>query len=161
MSYLSFDRSLLINLERSLSKEILRTNRAGTYNCTTLIDCNTRKYHGQLVVPLPEIDEYNHVLLSSVDETVVQHGIEFNLGVHKYEGNNFYPNGHKYIRQFDCEKIPSTIYRVGGVVLAKERLLVSFEPRVLFKYTLLETHSPTLLRFKPFLAFRSVHKLTH
>lgn len=161
MSYLSFDRSLLINLERSLSKEILRTNRAGTYNCTTLIDCNTRKYHGQLVVPLPEIDEYNHVLLSSLDETVVQHGIEFNLGVHKYEGNNFYPNGHKYIRQFDCEKIPSTIYRVGGVVLAKERLLVSFEPRVLFKYTLLETHSPTLLRFKPFLAFRSVHELTH
>jgi len=32
---------------------------------------------------LPEIDEYNHVLLSSLDETVVQHGIEFNLGVHK------------------------------------------------------------------------------
>lgn len=161
MSYLNFDKTLLINLEKSLSKEMIRTNRAGTYNSTTLIDCNTRKYHGQLVVPLPELDDSNHVLLSSLDETVIQHGAEFNLGIHQYEGNNFSPNGHKYIRQFDCDVISRTIYRVGGVILSKERLLVSFEPRVLIKYTLLEAHSPTLLRFKPFLAFRSVNELTH
>lgn len=161
MSYLNFDKTLLINIEKSLSKEMIRTNRAGAYNSTTLIDCNTRKYHGQLVLPLPEIDDNNHVLLSSLDETVIQHGAEFNLGIHKYDGNNFSPNGHKYIRQFDCEVISRTIYRVGGVILSKERLLVSFEPRVLIKYTLLEAHSPTLLRFKPFLAFRSVNELTH
>jgi len=140
---------------------MIRTNRAGTYNSTTLIDCNTRKYHGQLVVPLPEIDDSNHVLLSSLDEIVIQHGAEFNLGIHKFEGNNFSPNGHKYIRQFDCNIISRTIYRVGGVILSKERLLVSFEPRVLIKYTLLEAHSPTHLRFNPFLAFRSVNDLTH
>jgi len=161
MSYLNFDKTLLINLEKSLSKEMIRTNRAGTYNSTTLIDCNTRKYHGQLVMPLPDIDDSNHVLLSSLDETVVQHGAEFNLGVHNFEGNNFSPNGHKYIRQFDCEVISRTVYRVGGVILSKERLLVSFEPRVLFKYTLIEAHSPTFLRFKPFLAFRSVFELTY
>ncbi|MEI6752682.1 MAG: glycogen debranching enzyme N-terminal domain-containing protein [Paludibacter sp.] len=160
MSYLNFDKTLLINLEKSLSKEMIRTNRAGAYNSTSLIDCNTRKYHGQLVLPLPDIDDSNHVLLSSLDETVIQHGAEFNLGIHRYEGNNFSPNGHKYIRQFDCEVISRTVYRVGGVILSKERLLVSFEPRVLIKYTLMEAHSPTLLRFKPFLAFRSVNELT-
>ena len=87
MSYLNFDKTLLINLDKSLTKEMIRTNRAGAYNSTTLIDCNTRKYHGQLVMPIPEIDDTNHVLLSSLDETVVQHGAEFNLGIHKYEGN--------------------------------------------------------------------------
>lgn len=161
MSYLNFDKNLLTNLDKSLTKEMIRTNRAGAYNSTTLIDCNTRKYHGQLVLPLPEIDNSNHVLLSSLDETVIQHGAEFNLGIHKYEGNNFSPNGHKYIRQFDCEVISRTVYRVGGVVLSKERLLVSFEPRVLIKYTLLEARSATTIRFKPFLAFRSVNTLTH
>ena len=86
MSYLEFDKSQLINLEYSLSKEILRSNRAGSYASTTLVGCNTRKYHGLLVCPMEHLDGDRHVLLSSLDETVVEHGSEFNLGIHKYEG---------------------------------------------------------------------------
>ena len=161
MSYLNFDKTVLVNLERSLQKEMIRTNRAGVYNSTTLVDCNTRKYHGQLVMPLPNLGDDNFVLLSSLDETVIQHGAEFNLGLHEYGNNHFSPNGHKYIREFDCEVISRTTYRVGAMVLQKERMLVSFEPRVLIRYTLLESGSPTTLRFRPFLAFRSVNELTH
>ena len=41
---------------------------------------------------------------------VIQHGAEFNLGLHKYQGDNYSPRGHKYIREFECEKVPTTIY---------------------------------------------------
>ena len=161
MSYLRFDKTLMTNLEESLPREILRTNRSGAYHCTTIVDCNTRKYHGLLVIPVPELDDENHVLLSSLDETVIQHGAEFNLGLHKYQGNNFSPKGHKYIREFECEKVPTTIYRVGGVVLKKEKLFVHHENRILIRYTLVDAHSETILRFRPFLAFRSVRQFTH
>ena len=151
----------MTNLEESLRKELLRTNRSGAYSCSTIVDCNTRKYHGLLVVPVPEIDDDNHVLLSSLDATVIQHGAEFNLGLHKYQGNNYSPKGHKYIREFYCDKVPTTIYRVGGVLLKKEVVFQHYEDRILIRYTLLEAHSETTLRFRPFLAFRSVREFTH
>ena len=161
MSYLRFEKALMTNLQDSLPKELLRTNRSGAYSCSTIVDCNTRKYHGLLVVPIPEIDDDNHVLLSSLDVTVVQHGAEFNLGLHKYQGNNFSPKGHKYIREFDCDKVPTTIYRVGGVLLKKEVVFQHYEDRILIRYTLVDAHSATTLRFRPFLAFRSVRQFTH
>lgn len=73
MSYLKFDKNLMINLEQSLPKEMLRTNQSGAYHCTTIVGCNTRKQHGLLVIPVPELDDNNHVLLSTLDETVIQH----------------------------------------------------------------------------------------
>lgn len=161
MSYLRFDKTLMTNLQESLPKEILRTNRSGAYSSSSVVDCNTRKYHGLLVVPVPEIDDDNHVLLSSLDETVVQHGAEFNLGLHKYAGETYSPNGHKYIREFVWDKIPTTIFRVGGIILKKEKVFQHFENRILIRYTLLEAHSLTTLRLRPFLAFRSVNSCTH
>ena len=161
MSYLKFEKALMTNLQESLPKELLRTNRSGAYSCSTIVDCNTRKYHGLLVVPVPELDDDNHVLLSSLDVTVIQHGAEFNLGLHKYQGNNYNPMGHKYIREFDCDKVPTTLYRVGGVILKKEVVFQHYENRILLRYTLVDGHSATTLRFRPFLAFRSVRQFTH
>lgn len=161
MSYLKFDKNTLINLEQSLPKELLRTNRSGAYLSTTLIGCHTRKYHGLLVIPVPEIDDDNHVLLSSLDETIIQHEAEFNLAIHKFQGEHYSPKGHKYIRELHSDVIPRVIYRVGGVVFAKERVLTYNENRIIIKFTLLEAHSPTKLRLRPMLAFRNVHHLMH
>lgn len=159
-TYLKFDKSRMVNLEYSLKREILRTNRRGAYHCTTLVECNTRKQHGLLVVPVPKLDNTNHVLLSSFDETVIQHGADFNLGIHKYDGDNYSPMGHKYIREFSCDSLPRTIYRVGGVVLAKEKMFSLEDNSIFIRYTLLDAHSPTTIRFKPFLAFREINALT-
>jgi predicted glycogen debranching enzyme len=161
MSYLKFDKTLMINLQESLSREILRANQKGAYHSTTIVGCNTRKYHGLLVMPVPELDDENHVILSSLDETVIQHGAAFNLGLHKYQGGCFSPNGHKYIREFSVEIIPRTIYRVGGVILSKEKIFSRTDNFIMIRYKLLDAHSVTTLCFHPFLAFRSVQELTH
>ncbi|MDA3879217.1 MAG: glycogen debranching enzyme N-terminal domain-containing protein [Prolixibacteraceae bacterium] len=160
MSYLKFDKKELVNLEYSLQREILHSNRAGTYSCSSLSGCNTRKYHGLLVCPNYTLDGGKHVLLSSLDATIIQHGSEFNLGIHKYQGENYEPKGHKYIRDFESDLIPVITYRIGGVVLTMETLLVEQTEQVLIRYTLVDAHSPTKLKLKPFLAFRNMHELS-
>ena len=161
MSYIKFDRSQLVNLEYSLDRELLRANRAGSYASSTIINCNTRKYHGMLVAPQPGIDNENHVLLSCLDESVIQMDAEFNLGIHNYPGGIYNPKGHRYIVDFETEPIPRQTYKVGGVLLTKEMIFSSTEDRMIIKYTLEDAHSPTKLRLKPFLAFRNVHQLSH
>ncbi len=160
MSYLNFDKSELVNLEYSLSREMLRSNRAGSYANTTIIACNTRKYHGLLVCPMEHLDGDKHVLLSTLDCTIVQGKSEFNLGMHKYQGDLYNPKGHKYIQDFRAENVLQIFYQVGGVRLVRESLLVEKEQQFILKYTILEADKPTVLKFTPFLAFRNVHTLS-
>ncbi len=160
MGYLQFDKNQLVNLEYSLSREILRSNRAGSYASTTIVGCNTRKYHGLLICPRHKKSDDKYLLLSSLDATVIQHEQEFNLGIHKYQGDLYIPRGHKYIRDFEAEITGLTTFRVGGVVLEKESLLIEKEQQMLIRFTLTEANSSTYLRFRPFLAFRSIHELS-
>ncbi len=157
MSYIKIEKDKLVNLEYALGKELIRSNRAGSYASTTLNGCNTRKYHGLLVSPLK--DGNKHVLLSSLDETIIQRGKEFRLSIHQYPDNVYYPHGHRYLIGFETEPIPVITYRVGGVILKKELLLVQAEERILIKYTVVDAHSPTILRLQPLTAFRNIHEL--
>jgi predicted glycogen debranching enzyme len=160
MSYLNFEKSDLINLEYSLSREMLRSNRAGSYASTTIVGCNTRKYHGMLVCPMEHLDGDKHVLLSTLDCTIIQNGSEFNLGMHKYEGDNYTPKGHKYVQDFKGDQVLQIFYRVGGVRIMRESLLVEKEQQILVRYTILEADKITRLKFTPFLAFRNMHQLS-
>ena len=159
MAYLNFNKAELVNLEYSLEREILATTRTGGYTSTTIVGCNTRKYHGLLVAPIDKFDGENYVLLSSIDETIVQHDQPFNLGIRRFPGI-YEPRGHKYIVDFAYDPIATLTYRVGGVVLKKEIMLMHDENELLLRYTLLDAHSPTTLRLKPFLAFRNIHRLS-
>lgn len=161
MGYIKFDKAKVVNLEFSLSREIIRTNRAGSYSSTTIVGCNTRKYHGLLVCPVEALGGERHVLLSSLDTTVVSNGQSFNTGIHKYHGDNYSPKGHKYIEDYDILDIPGMTYRVGNVWLKQERLLVHYEEQLLVRFTVLEADEEVKLQFRPFLAFRSIHQLTH
>ena len=159
MKYLEFDKDELVNLEYSLNREILSTNRAGGYFSTTIVLCNTRKYHGLMVLPLDHFDGEPHVLLSCIDDSIIQKEQHFNLGIHRYPGI-YEPRGHKYIIDFDYEPTPTLTYRVGGVILKKELLFTHNEEQFMIRYTLLDANCPTKIRIKPFLAFRNAHNLS-
>ncbi len=160
MSYLKFDKTELVNLEYSLPREFLVTNKAGGYLNTSIIGCNTRKYHGLFVLPIERFEGRRYLLLSSMDETLIQHSQEFHLGIKCYGKNNYEPRGHKYIVDCEFDKTASIEYRVGGMLLRKSILFMHNKERMMIKYTLLEAHSATTLRLRPFLAYREIHTLT-
>ncbi|NJL12299.1 MAG: amylo-alpha-1,6-glucosidase [Microscillaceae bacterium] len=160
MSYLDFDKEELVNLEYSLARETIRTNRSGSFASSTIVGCNTRKYHGLLITPLEAFKGERHVLLSTLDATIVQKENRFPLGIHKFPGGHFFPKGHMYVADFSMEPIPKITYRIGSLLLTREILLVQEEEQILVRYELLETPEPILMQMQPFLAFRNIHQLS-
>ena len=160
MAFLKFNKSELVNLEYSLKREILAANDSGAYCNTSIVACNTRRYHGLLAVPVDELGGGKYMLLSALDESLTLRGKQFNLGIHCY-GGTYDPKGHKYIVDFDANPVPVITYKVGGILFTKTIMMVPDNDQVLIKYELLEAPSKLTLSLKPFLAFRSVHSLTN
>ena len=84
MAFLKFNKSELVNLSYSLKREIISANKTGAYCNTSIVTCNTRRYHGLLAVPIDNFGGGKYMLLSSVDESVVMGGKQFNFGIHCY-----------------------------------------------------------------------------
>lgn len=158
MGYLKFDNYILADLGQSLQKEVIIPNKLGAYYSTTTIGCNTRKYHGAFVVPSEIEGKQKLLLISSIDETLIQNGAEYNLGVHEYSAGYFSPSGQNYIRQFDYNSNSLTItYRAGGTLVEKTLLLCENENRLIIKYRVLSGN--TSIKIEPILAFRDTSEL--
>ena len=159
MAFLKFNKSELVNLSYSLSREIVLANKTGAYCDTTIATCNTRRYHALLAVPVAAFEGYRHVLLSSLDESLTLRGKRFNLGIHCY-GDIYEPRGHKYIVDFDADPVPCITYKIGEIVFRKSIALSPDENQVLIQYELVKAPARVKLELKPFLAFRNFHALT-
>ena len=159
MAFLKFNKSELVNLEYSLKREILLANKTGAFCSTSIVTCNTRRYHGLLAVPVAKFDGYRYLLLSSLDESLTLRGKRFNLGIHCY-GDIYEPRGHKYIVDFDADPVPCITYKIGEIVFRKRLALTPDQNQVLIQYELVKAPAKVKLELKPFLAFRSVHFLT-
>lgn len=157
---LNFNKEQLVNLKESLNVELLGANVGNAYACTTLCCCNTRKYHGLLIVPQPDVDKENHVLLSSLDETLISRNTEFHLGIHRYPHETYSPKGHKYLHSFEAYPVSKHTYCVGGIVFSKEMLFLGKENCLVIRYVLKEAKQSVVLRLSPFLAFRQIHRLS-
>ena len=159
MAFLKFNKSELVNLSYSLKREIILANKTGAYCNTSIVTCNTRRYHGLLAVPVDAFGGFRYLLLSSLDESLTLRGKRFNLGIHCY-GDIYEPRGHKYIVDFDADPVPSITYKIGEIVFRKSIVLNPDSNQVLVKYDLLNAPAKVKLEIKPFLAFRRVHDLT-
>ena len=159
MAFLKFNKSELVNLSYSLKREILLASKTGAYCNTSIVTCNTRRYHGLLAVPIDKFDGYRYILLSSLDESITLNSKRFNLGIHCY-GDIYEPRGHKYIVDFDADPVPMITYKIGEIVFRKSLVLAQDQDQVLIRYELLNAPGKVQLSLKPFLAFRKVHDLT-
>lgn len=158
-AYISLEQPELVNLSQALSNEFLSTNHSGGYMSTTVALCNTRKYHGLMVLPLDHFGGERHVLLSTLDETLIIDGQEFHLAVRRFPGL-YDPRGHKYLVHFQLSPTPTFTYRVGDIVIQKELLFAHTQEHFMVRYTLLEGKGSLQLKIRPFLAFRNSHALS-
>lgn len=159
MAFLKFNKSELVNLSYSLKREIICANKTGAYCNTSIVTCNTRRYHGLLAVPVDAFGGKKHLLLSSLDESLILNGKQFNLGIHCY-GSVYEPRGHKYIIDFEADPVPKITYRVGEIVFTKSILLVPDSDQVMIRFELVNAPAKVKLLLTPFLAFRDIHALT-
>jgi predicted glycogen debranching enzyme len=152
---MGLDNMLMQDLAYGTSREYLVVSYAGAYAAGTISGCNTRKYHGLLVAPQPQIDGDDHVILSALDEVVLYDNNVYPLALHRYPGE-YKPDGHAFVTAFTADPLPCWTFKVGDTVITKEVLMNATENRVSVRYILKEGPA-VALQLQPFLAFRNMH----
>ncbi|HTA81970.1 MAG TPA: amylo-alpha-1,6-glucosidase [Bacteroidia bacterium] len=159
MALLHSDKKHLSDLDFSLTREYLLVNQTGSYCSSTIMNCNTRKYHGLFIAMQPQIDNDRYVLLSALDETLVDGDKEFGLATQRCLGK-FQPDGYHNMESFTCLTNPQWIIKADGFKIKKELLLVQKESRLLIQYTILNANKNAELKLTPFLAFRNIYSVS-
>lgn len=157
-----FDRIACMNIRRSLRKEWLLSNGLGDYASSSLIGCNTRKYHGLLVANLPQ---GRHVLLSALEESLHGGGKEFSFSTRRHPGV-YHPRGHENLLEVVVNPWPRFTYTLGRLHITRELCMPHGTTLLLVRYTLRSVVPtppplpPLTLRIRPLLAYRHFHNLT-
>lgn len=145
--------------EKLLTLEWLDTNGIGGYASSTILGCNTRKYHGLLVSKLTGMPD-KYVLLSKLDDVLVLSGQEYLLTAHQYAGSDQYA-AYNHFYEFVLDTHPQIVYRISDdVYLTKEILSINDEDTVLIKYKLVGNNSAQI-KVRPLFAYRNFHALSH
>ncbi|MGO9137497.1 MAG: amylo-alpha-1,6-glucosidase [Syntrophales bacterium] len=152
------DKPTSSDLEKALTLEWLDTNGLGGYASSTILSCNTRKYHGLLVANL-RMPRGRHVLLSWLEDAVVSGKEDLFLSCCQYPGV-FFPDKKHFLTEFNVDYSPRFTYEAEGMRIHKAIMMIHKEDCVLIRYDVEDCQSPGLLRLRPFVAFRGYHSLT-
>jgi predicted glycogen debranching enzyme len=151
------------SLQAGLRTEWLETNGLGSFASSTVIGCNTRRYHGLLVAdPLATAEGASagrRVLLNKLDETLAWAGAEYQLATNVY-ADATHPHGYNHLIDFTRDPWPTSTFRAGNTILRKELFMPHGQQCTVVCYTLLEAPQPVQLTLNPLLAGRGFHHLT-
>ncbi len=138
-----------------LDREWLVTNRIGAYASSTVVGCNTRRYHGLLVAAAtPPVGRF--VALATVMEELTVDGHTVELATNEFE-DAFSPCGTAHLAEFRNDAAATFVYRAGGATLTKEIVLAESANTVAVRYTL--DGAAATLNVRPFLALRDFHHI--
>ena len=151
--------ALETDLYNGLKKEVLSVNDFGTYFNTSVIGCNTRKYHGLFVTKQPQLNHDNYVMLSSLLEKIKFKNREFSISTHQFP-NTFFPKGYRHNTDFSPLPYPQWHFFVEGIKLEKSIEILPQKNRVLIKYLVQDAPSNFYFNITPLLAFRNAHQLS-
>jgi len=158
MMRVKIEESSCLNPEKSLNLEWLETNGLGGYASSTILNCNTRKYHGLLVANL-ETPRGRHVLLSRLEDSVKVKGQESYLSCCQYPGV-FIPEGQHFLTSFQLNECPRFVYETDHIRIRKAVMMVQGENCILVRYDVERCPASCILTLKPLLAYRGYHALS-
>ena len=145
-----------LNLENGLKKEWLITNGLGGYASSTIIGCNTRKYHGLLIAPFVAPGR-RRLILSKVDESIEIDGVKHNLYTNM--ANNYISDGYKYEESFEKDYIPIFTYNVEGIEIKKLICMEHGKNTVCILYRIKTNDKKAKLTLAPVMNNRDFHQM--
>jgi predicted glycogen debranching enzyme len=151
------DKAELQNFSEAISHEWLETNGLGGWAGSSLVGCNTRRYHG-LLVAATQPPAVRMVLVSKLDETILLNGEKHELGTNDY-GSVIYPTGNKYLSSFRRDIFPEWLYEVNGIQIKKTAGMVYGENTTLIRYDILKAGTGFTMELLPLIAARGYHSL--
>lgn len=146
-----------LSVNELLSKEWLLTNERGGYASSTVIGCNTRRYHGLLIGSLrPPVEKI--LSLSSCLETVIVQKVEQQLGSFEFD-DRIMPTGWRYIRRFRRDIGVHFEYSLNNVTMTKSVYLTRQHDTIALVYDFKSIARPIEFAVRPFIALRDFHSL--
>ena len=156
---LHLSKQVLENYDQAIQNEWLETNGLGGWSSTSVIGCNTRRYHGLLVAATVPPTE-RMALVSKLDETIISGDERFELGTNNY-GNVVSPKGYNYLTSFTKNLFPEFTYEVNAIQLKKTISMIHGENTVVIIYNVLKANKSFSFELLPLLAVRGYHSMMH
>ena len=150
---------LVSDFNSAIQREWIVTNGLGGYASSTVLNVNTRKYHGLLVAAFnPPVDR--HVLLSKMDEEVQIDGDNYSLSSNEFR-DTVYPDGYKMLRGFSLDPFPTFHYQVSELYVKKEIFMPYMKSATIIHYeTLNNLDNAAAINVYPLVNMRHFYETT-